>query len=340
MTFWDEIHRYITPIVIALGGWAAGIIFERIILAKLQRLMAKIRKGNDVTIINALRGKTIYLFVLAGLYGASLGLPLKPAYLNLTYKFLQIAAIFVVTAIATSITIGLIRNYTKQESAFLPSVSIFTNLARAIVLGIGCLISLQALGISITPILTALGVGGLAVALALQDTLSNFFSGLQLIAARQFKPGDYVRLDSGEEGVVTDIAWRTTTIRLLANNLIIIPNAKLAGAVITNFQQPLPELSFPVEVFISYQNDLEKVEAVTMEVARDVVREFPGWVRGVDPVFRFNAFLETGIRIMVSFRIREFTDQFPLRHEFIKRLHQRYREEGIEFSNLVRGLVR
>lgn len=338
MNFADEIHTYIPPLLTALAGWAVGIIFERIVLAKLQHLAAKIR-GNNEVVINALRGKMIYLFILGGLYGASLGLPLKPAYLQITHKFLQIVAIFIVTAIGSGIVIGFIRNYTKKESAFLPSVSIFTNLARAIVLGIGVLISLQALGISITPILTALGVGGLAVALALQDTLSNLFSGLQLIAARQFMPGDYVRLDSGEEGVVTDISWRTTTIRLLANNLIIIPNAKLAGAIITNFQQPSPQMSFSVEVFISYKNDLVKVETVTREVAKAVFREVPGGVLGVEPVVRLNAFLETGIKIMVSFRINEFTDQFPIRHEFIKRLHQRYQEEGIEFSNLVRGFI-
>lgn len=120
---------------------------------------------------------------------------------------------------------------------------------------------------------------------------------------------------------------------------MIIPNAKLAGAIITNFQQPTSQMSFPVEVFISFKNDLAKVEAVTKEVAKAVLRDIPGGVAEVEPVVRFNAYLETGIKIVVSFRINEFTDQFPIRHEFIKRLHQRYHEEGIEFSNLVRGII-
>ena len=76
------------------------------------------------------------------------------------------------------------------------------------------MIILNQLHVSIAPILTALGVGGLAVALALQDTLSNLFAGFYVAVAGQVRLGDYiVKLDTGEEGYVTDISWRTTTIR-------------------------------------------------------------------------------------------------------------------------------
>ena len=127
-----------------------------------------------------------------------------------------------VTVAAGRAAAGFVRLYADRRDNLLGSTSIFVNLARALVLVIGALVLLQSLGISITPILTALGVGGLAVALALQDTLSNLISGLHVAASQQIRPGDYIRLDSGDEGFVTDITWRNTTIRALPNNLIVV----------------------------------------------------------------------------------------------------------------------
>ena len=103
--------------------------------------------------------------------------------------------------------------------------SLTQNIAWGLVVGLGLLVVLSGLGISITPMLTALGVGGLAVALALQEPLSNFFAGVFLALAGQIRVGDYVRLDSGQEGFVADFGWRSTRLRMLANNLVVVPNA-------------------------------------------------------------------------------------------------------------------
>jgi small-conductance mechanosensitive channel len=188
----------------------------------------------------------------------------------------------------------------------------------------GALIILQTLNISITPILTALGVGGLAVALALQDTLSNLFSGLQIIASRQVRPGDYVKLESGEEGYVIDITWRNTAIRALPNNMVIVPNSKLASTLVTNYYQPEKEMAVLVEVGVGYQSELKKVEQTTIEVAREVMHEVKGGVREFEPFIRYHSFGDSSINFTVILRGCEFTDQFLIKHEFIKRLHERF----------------
>ena len=94
---------------------------------------------------------------------------------------------------------------------------------------------LNAVGVSITPIITALGVGGLAMALALQDTLSNLFAGIHILAEHTIRIGDFIRLETGQEGYVEDISWRTTRIRMLPNNMVIVPNSKLAQSVVVNY---------------------------------------------------------------------------------------------------------
>ena len=200
---------------------------------------------------------------------------------------------------------------------------------RIIVFIIGILIILHSLGISITPILTALGVGGLAVALALQDTLSNLFAGLHIILTRQIKPGDYIKLETGEEGYVVDITWRNTTIRELPNNYIIIPNLKLAQAIVKNHYLPDREISVTVQLGVSYDSDLEKVERVTIEVAKEVMMEVPGGIPEFQPFIRYHTFGDFSINFTVIMRCREFTDQYLIKHEFIKRLHKRYKDEGI-----------
>jgi small-conductance mechanosensitive channel len=194
---------------------------------------------------------------------------------------------------------------------------------------IGGLLILQNLGISITPLLTALGVGGLAVALALQDTLSNLFAGLQIIAAKNIQPGDYIKLESEDEGYILDINWRSTTIRALPNRIIIIPNQKLASSIIKNFSKPDKEIAVLVDLGVSYSSDLEKVEKVTIEVAREIMKNTTGGVVEFEPFIRYNKFDSSSINFTVIMRAKEFTDQFLVKHEFIKKLQQRYITENI-----------
>ena len=183
-------------------------------------------------------------------------------------------------------------------------------------------------------ILTALGVCGLAVSLALKDSLANLFSGLHILFSRQVKPGDYIRLNTGEEGYVTDITWRNTVIRTLPNNLVIVPNVNIASAAITNFHLPVEDFPVRVEVGVSYKSDLEKVEQVTLAVASEVIGEIGA--ADFEPVIRYHAFGDSSINFTVIMRAKEFADQFTMTHEFIKRLHRRFREEGIEIPFPIR----
>ncbi len=138
---------------------------------------------------------------------------------------------------------------------------------------------LQSFGISVTPLLTALGVGGLAVALALQDTLSNLFAGINILLSKQTKVGDFIKLSTGEEGFVEDLNWRSTTIRQLANNMVVVPNQKIATSIITNYALPETECSMLVAVGVSYDSDLDHVEKITVAVAKEVLRDTDGAVK-------------------------------------------------------------
>jgi small-conductance mechanosensitive channel len=331
-----DITQWITPIALITSGIILGTIFERVVLGKLKKIASKTTWEGDEMILAALRGMTFLWFIIAGLYGAALTSPLKPAYATIIEKVLLIAVILSLTIVLARISVGLVKLYSQKVEGILPSTSIFINLTRLLVFLLGSLIMLHSLGVSIMPLLTALGVGGLAVALALQDTLSNLFAGVHIIASRQILPGNYVKLDSGEEGYVTDITWRSTTIRTFPNNLVIVPNSKLSAAIITNYDLPETNIKFYVPVGVSYDSNLEKVERVTVDVAKEIMSTVPGGVPDSEPVIRFHTFADFSINLTVVLHSREFADQYLIKHEFIKKLHERYRNEGIEIPFPVR----
>jgi small-conductance mechanosensitive channel len=329
MTGLQNVAHWMVPVAYIVGGLIAGFVFEKIILAKLRHIAKKTKWQGNLIIINSLRGMVIIWFLAAGIYGALLCVSLSPILLDYLKKILVVIVILTGTIALGNMTSGFVTLYVQREDVALPSTSIFRNLTKLIVFLIGIMVILQSLGISITPVLTALGVGGLAAALALQPTLANLFSGLQIIAAKQLHPGDYLKLDSGEEGYVTDITWRNTTIRALPNNMIIIPNSKLASIIYTNYYQPQQETAVLIQVGVSYESDLKKVEEVTIEVGKKIMREIEGGVPEFEPFIRYHTFADFSINFTVILRTREYVGNYLIKHEFIKRLHERYNKEGI-----------
>jgi small-conductance mechanosensitive channel len=321
--------NWVVPLIIIGGSILLGYIFERIVLGRLRRLADRTSWRGDDILINALHGMTTVVAMLLGAYIASFFANCPSHILALIHKALIVLIIFTGTVILGRIAVGFVNLSTMREDGKLPSASILTYVTRAIVYVIGILIILQSLGISITPLLTALGVGGLAVALALQDTLSNLFAGIHIIASKKFRTGDFVRLEGGQEGYVEDISWRNTTIRALSNFIYIVPNNKIASMILTDFDQPQQEMSLVIDVGVAFESDLVQVEKVTVAVAREALQTVTGAVAEFEPFIRFNKFGESAIVLSVILRIRTYVDQYLLKHEFIKLLHRRYQQEGI-----------
>ncbi|MDZ7816217.1 MAG: mechanosensitive ion channel family protein [Planctomycetota bacterium] len=174
------------------------------------------------------------------------------------------------------------------------------------------------------------GVGGLAVALAMQDTLANFFSGIVITITRSIRTGDYVNLDSGEEGYVTDITWRNAVIRTVPNNLVIVPNTTIATSSFTNYHLDNKESGIKLEVGVAYDSDLKKVEKATLEVANATLKELQGGVTSFEPKLRYHTFDSSSINFSLIFRVEDYFDRFMIVHELIKRIHERYEQENIE----------
>ena len=321
---------------------AAGVLSFlalRGLFARLHRKAAATRwRGSDIAVA-FLRLVTPWCVGVGFAWAALLALPLRAAYrFDLDHALL--AVIVVVISLGSAKVAGVaVHAGATSHAGTSGSATIFVNITRVVVWAIGGLVLLSSLGVAITPLLTALGVGGLAVALALQDTLSNLFAGVHILASRKVQPGDFIQLDNGMQGYVQDTNWRNTIIRQLPNNILVVPNATVASSIVTNYHLPVHEMSVTVKCGVSYGSDLEHVERVTLEVCQEVMQEVEGGVPDYEPTVRYTTFGDNSISFNVGLRAADVSHQALITHEFIKRLHARYQKEGIENSSPTETIV-
>jgi small-conductance mechanosensitive channel len=207
---------------------------------------------------------------------------------------------------------------------------------RLLVIGIyaiGILVLLDYLNISITPFIASLGIGGLAIALALQPTLGNFFAGTQIVSDHVTRVGDYIELENGSiRGYVTDVGWRSTRILTPFNNQVIIPNSHLADSVIVNYYSPSMEVGVIVNAGVSYSSNLTHVENVALTVSRELINELDEAVKTFEPWFGYEEFGASNVNFWVWLQAKDRLASFKVKSELIKRLKNRFDQEGITIN--------
>ncbi len=318
---------------------AAGfLIWIMLTITIVPAFMHRLGKKGDRTqrlsnkILSSVLGTPLILFILfLGLKLFLDAIPPIPAkwnqYIDAVVLLLFALAVYL---FVDKLMIELLRRYGEKLGVISSSEGLVKAIYRSIILIFIFLIILDSLKITITPFIASLGIGGVVVGLAMQDTLSNFFSWAYIVSNKPIRVGDYVLVEAGKEGYVDRIGWRNVRVRTLSNNILIVPNNKLVSSLVTNFHLPESELAVLVNTGVAYQSDLEKVEKVTVEVAKEVLQETEGAVKEFEPFIRYNAFGESSINFTVILRAKEYTNQYLIIHEFIKRLHRRYQLEGIE----------
>lgn len=320
-----------TPVGTALGVTLALLVCRRYLLRWLEALAGRTDTRLDEVLVQSLRTPTVLWCLAAGLM---VGLEVAPLPRRLaSWGSSTVAALVIlsVTIVAANILARGLQNLGQRIPIETAVTGLGSTLTKVFVFTLGGLLILGTLGISVTPFLAALGVGGLAVGLALQDTLSNFFAGVHLLLEKPVRVGDYVKLESGHEGYVTDIGWRTTRIRMLPNNMVIVPNAKLAQSILTNYYLPEQRMALLVPISVSYGSDPERVERILVEEATRAAGEVPGLLAEPAPFVRFiPGFGESSLDFTLICQVREFVDQYLAQHELRKRIFRRFREDGIE----------
>ncbi len=327
------------PGITVFLGLVVGWIADRIMLRAVQEILKHTSLELNQQITDTLRGVIFWLFTMWAIYMATYGMPfLQDNQVTLVRHLVFIIAMMLSIRLLARVAVSVLRFYLKYSTVFsaLPNTSIFENIVRVTVYVMGALMLLQTLNISVVPLITALGVGGLAISLALQDTLANLFAGIQMLLARQIKVGSTIQLENGQTGEVVDIAWRTTTLRQLSGNLLILPNSKLASNMIISYKQPHPDLTISLPLAIPLTTDLAQLETIVLAVAETVglklVRQkSSGKNKAITftPLVRFVSYGEAWINMTVQMPFTIPMDAALVKHELLKALHERLLEEKI-----------
>lgn len=326
-----SLKRIFIPAIAAVVSFVMLLIVRGIAFRLFHRWAEKTDTKIDDIILGVLKTPSVYWCIAIGLYIGIAVSEFSDKYVFYIARAIHVLVIFSVTVAAANLAGNIFKNYIRQSNLPIPSTGLAYGILKGTIITVGTLIILTVLGISITPLITALGVGGLAVALALKDTLENLFSGIHILVEKSIRVGDFVKLETGQEGVVDDITWRTTRIRIQPNNMVIIPNSKLAQSVVTNYSLPEKRMAIQIPVSVSYSSDPETVEKILIEEAKKAAGEVPALLGEPEPSVRFiPGFGESSLDFTLVCQIREFTDQPVVQHELRKRIFKRFKDAGIE----------
>ncbi|MCS7202896.1 MAG: mechanosensitive ion channel [Thermodesulfovibrio sp.] len=317
---------------IAFSVTSGLLLLARAILFSLIHRWAKKTKTEiDNLIIATIKFPSILICITIGLY-VSLEISEIPSkYVPYLIKAIYVLIILSVTVTLANLITRLFINYVERKAISFQSTGLLITIIKIAIYLIGFIITLHIFGVSIAPLITALGIGGLAVGLALKDTLENLFAGIHIMSEKTVRVGDFIRLETGQEGYVEDISWRTTRIRMLPNNILIIPNSKLAQSIVINYFLPEKRMSLQIPISVSYKEDPEKVEKILIDEVKKASQQIEGLLSEPEPVVRFiPGFGESSLDFTLICHIREVIDQYPIQHELRKRIFRRFKEEGIE----------
>lgn len=325
-------------IVVIIGALLAGLVIDGVIVWALRHESGS---GHNIrrSLARALRWQPEVWSVLAALWITSPFEFLGPTAVANVNKAISALAVLSITVFVARLAGWLIRAYLGQDGVSAPSGTIFVNLARLVIWAIGITITLGVLGVKIGPLMASLGVVGLAVSLGLQDTLANFFSGLQITLSRQVQPGDYVRLGTGEEGTAADVTWRNTTLDSPSGDQIIVPNSLIAKALMVNYSAEDEEHTAVVPFTVAYGSDLELAKSVAQKVAVTVRDSQPNAIAEFEPTCRFTVFQPQGVQGSVTIRVIRYQDRLPVVDALVTSLHSELAAAGIGFGEgAARGL--
>jgi len=332
-------NEYFQSLLIFLVSVAIAKASHYILKTYLKKITEKTKSDIDDIIINIITKPLYILIITIGLYLALKTLSIIADYILVIEKIFFVVILVIISWIVSRILKVLIVRWFKVQKKFEKTPQLISKIISIIVYLIAFLMILKHLNIEITPLIATLGVGGLAVGLALQNTLSNFFAGLHIISDRPINVGDFIELTEGNiSGYVEDVGWRSTRIRTLPNTIVIIPNSKLAESIIINDSLPEQEMAALVQCGVAYSSDLKKVEEVTVDVARRIQKTVQGGVKTFDPFIRYHTFGDSNINFSIILRVEKFVDKYLITHEFIKALKEKYDKEGIEISWPVRKI--
>jgi small-conductance mechanosensitive channel len=318
--------RFLTILIITI---IAAILLKVIMKTVLKPLTKKTKTKIDDIIIRAITSIIFYVVLLTGIKIGLQQFELRTTvFQNLVDTlFILIASIFLFKIIGHFAHLWMkewkFKTKTTADERLIPFVQ---KILKAVVIILAVIFIFSAWNVNISPLLATAGIAGLAIGLAVKDSLSNILGGLQLVLDRTFKVGDKVQLESGEMGVILDIGLRSTKLKTYDNEVIYIPNGYLANAKIKNFTHPDVSIRVNVEFGVIYGSDTEKVRQVVLEAVKkiDTVIEEP------EPVVQFLKMSDFSLDFVARAWVKEYTEAYSTKIRMTDDIYNALNTAGID----------
>lgn len=329
----QQIASWTIPVIVFTAATLMALLLRHLVLSWLDRRIQD-RRSFRFVVLGAVRMPSILWCLAAGLAIAIHNAEAPKGFEYWAQKSIGAFAILSIGLVFAAILVRTVYVYGERNRIPFAAAGLSGTLIYIFILSLAMLVVLSELGVQVTPLLTALGVGGLAVALALQDTLANFFAGIHILVEEPISVGDFIELAEGQRGTVRDIGWRTTRIQTFGNNILVIPNQKITSGILTNYTLNDPRVQAEVVIVASHEADPDRVAAIAMEEAgstQDVLKD-PAPAVMMDP-----GVLPTHLQMKLLVFVPAITDRGRLQSELRMRIARRFRAEGIPAPPLRTG---
>lgn len=325
---------------------AIAFILERLIVALVRRITSRTETKVDDAFAAGLPSILRPAFLLAGLHivvqvgtrevtkGGATELTQTGQWISTA---LNVVTILVLSFCIARVAIRMVDAWAAAEPSRAPIGPSIKFGIKLVAVPLALLTAAETTSLQLNGVLTAVGVGSLALGLALQDTLKNMVAGIQLVLDRPIRVGDFVEIDKSARGTVAEIGLRSTKIRGIDNNTIIIPNATIANAIVTNVDHTDRSLVQTFDIAVAYGSDTRRVQAILEEVAAQAASEVPGILAEPQPV-QVRELGEFAVNFTVRVRLKQWAGRMPLLTEMYHRFYARLGAEGIEIPFPTRTL--
>ncbi len=328
-------NEIINAIAIVILFWLGSYVIT-FLVTMTGKMASKTKNDLDDKIIKAIKLPIRYLAIILGFfYGfknfESLNWTIKGKEFGVADIALILAIIlagFMVSRLLKTVFVW----YGEKESTKL-SQTMFVFIRKMISMVVyifAMMIIFGQLGIQIAPLLAGLGIAGLAIAMGLKSTLENLFGALFLIMDKSINIGDWIQLQDGTKAYIDDITWRTTHIRTVSGNIVIVPNSVFVGEKISSYDYPEKFFSTSIEVGVAYDTDLERAEYIAAQAGEKVIHDEKIKVQMNNPTIRYTLLGDSAITFKIIIKIDKVQDEGRVKHALIKEIVKQFKENNIE----------
>jgi len=322
-------------VTILIGLVLAGIAY--FIISWLKKKASKTESNLDDILLAAL-GKPLVITILAGsIYIAFTRFEILPEQVVGFAVNQYVNAFFILIGawIVSSFSYNLLRTYgsvvaekteTDLDDRLLPLLEIA---ARYLIWFVAFLLILSNFNIDITPLLAGAGIAGIALALAAQDILSNFFGGAIITIDKPFRIGDRITFDK-YFGDIISIGPRSTRLKTLDNQIVTIPNSKITSNIVVNYAQPDIKMKVRIPFSVAYGSDMPRVKRILLEIACEAMEKTSWVLSDPGPSVYFLELGESSLNGQLILWTNNYDNTWDVQDYMNSRIIERFREEGIE----------